>query len=70
MSLLKQDITRKEQMNELFSEPDPEFDVGNNKKYKVEVIIDSAIYAKKAKKYLPGLYYLIFWKSYLEEKSI
>ena len=50
---------RKERMNELFPEPEPEFNVGNNKKYKVEAIINSAVYAKKAKGYLPGLYYLV-----------
>ena len=44
---------------------------GNNKggEYKVEAICDSAIYAKKAASYLPGLYYLIAWKSYPEEKN-
>ena len=57
-------------MNELFLEPEPNFDVGNNKKYEVEAIIDSAIYAKEAEKHLPGLYYLVFWKGYPEEKGI
>ena len=56
-------------MNELFPEPKPEFDAGNNKKYKVEAIIDSAVYAKKAEEHLPGLYYLISWKSYPEKES-
>ena len=46
-------------MNKLFLEPEPEFDVGNNKKYKIEAIIDNAIYAKEAKGYLPSLYYLV-----------
>ena len=36
-----------------------EFEPGNNKKYKVEVIWDNAIYANKTKGYLLGLYYLI-----------
>ena len=69
MSLLEQDTTRKGRMNELFPEPELEFDVGDNKKYEVEVIIDSAVYAKKAKRHLPGLYYLVSWKDYPEEKS-
>ena len=56
-------------MNELFPKPEPEFDASDNKEYKVEAIIDSAIYAKEAKRYLPSLYYLVSWKSYLEEKS-
>ena len=33
--------------------------VGNNKKYKVEVIWNSAVYANKGKSHLSGLYYLI-----------
>ena len=69
MSLLEQDTTRKGRMNELFSEPEPKFDTGNNKEYEVEVIIDSVIYAKEAKKHLLDLYYLVFWKGYLEEES-
>ena len=69
MSLLKQDTTRKWRINELFPEPEPEFDVGNNKEYEVKAIIDSAVYAKEAEGHLPGLYYLVSWKGYLEEKS-
>ena len=46
-------------MNELFPEPEPEFDSGNNKKYEVKAIKDSAVYAKEAKRQLPGLYYLV-----------
>ena len=69
MSLLKEDITRKEQINKLFPEPEPEFDAGNNKKYEVKVIIDSAVYTKEAERYLPGLYYLVSWKGYAKEKS-
>ena len=56
-------------MNELFPEPEPEFNAGDNKEYKVEAIKDSAVYAKKAEGYLSGLYYLVSWKSYLEEES-
>ena len=69
ISLLEQDTIRKKRMNGLFPEPEPEFDAGNNKKYKVEAIIDSVIYAKKAKRHLPGQYYLVSWKGYLEKKS-
>ena len=68
MSLLEQDTTTKKRINKLFLEPEPEFDAGNNKKYKVEAIKDSAIYAKEAKKYLSGLYYQISWKDYPEIK--
>ena len=40
-----------------------------SKKYKVEAICDSVVYAKETKSHLPGLYYLVAWKGYLEEKS-
>ena len=56
-------------MNELFPEPKPEFDAGDNKEYEVEAIMDSTIYAKEAKEHLPGQYYLVSWKSYPEEES-
>ena len=69
VSLLEQDTTRKGRINELFPEPEPEFDAGDNKEYEVEAIKDSAVYAKEAEGHLPGLYYLISWKSYPEEES-
>ena len=56
-------------MNKLFLELESEFDAGNNKEYKVEAIKNSTIYAKKAKRYLSGLYYLVSWKNYSEKKS-
>ena len=68
--MLEQDITKKGRINKLFPKPEPEFDTSNNKEYKVEVIIDSTVYAKEEKGNLSGLYYLIFWKGYLVEKSI
>ena len=37
----------------------PEFEPGDNNKYEVEVIWDNAVYAKKADRHLPGLYYLV-----------
>ena len=57
-------------MNELFPEPEPKFIAGDNKEYKVKAIIDSAIYAKEAKRHLSGLYYLIFQKSYSKKKHL
>ena len=59
MSLLEQNNTRKKRTNELFSEPELEFDAGNNKKYKVEAIRDNTIYVKKVEEHSPGLYYLV-----------
>ena len=49
-----------------------EFDTGDNEsgEYKVEAIWDSAIYIKKSESgHLPGLYYLVSWKDYPEEKN-
>ena len=59
MLLLEQDITKKRRMNEPFLEPEPKFDAGDNKEYEVKAIIDITIYTKKAKRHLPGLYYLV-----------
>ena len=34
-------------------------ETGNSKEYKVEAIWNSTVYANKAKRHLPSLYYLI-----------
>ena len=60
MSLLEQNTIKKKQINELFPEPELEFDISNNKKYKIETIKNSIIYIKKTERYLPNLYYLVF----------
>lgn len=52
MSLLEQDITRKEQVNNAALE----FETGNNKEYKVVAIIDSTVYGKDAKNHILGFY--------------
>ena len=62
MLLPKKNITKKKQIDKKVTEL--EFETGNGKKYKIEVIQDSAIYANKAEGYLPGLYYLVAWKEY------
>ena len=67
MSLLEQDITRKEQVDKKVTKL--EFQASNSKKYKVKAIWDSAVDASKAKSYLPGLYYLVAWKKYLKEEN-
>ena len=49
-----------------------EFEAGNNdsRKYKIEAIWDSAIYARESESsHLPGLYYLVSWIRYLKEKN-
>ena len=66
MSLLEQDTTKKERVEKI-----PESDAGDNsKKYKVEVIWDSGVYAMESESgHLPGLYYLVAWKGYPEEEN-
>ena len=61
VSLLEQDIMKKGQMNE--TQLDFKFETGDNKKYEVDGIWDSAVYAKKLVGQVPGLYYLVSWKS-------
>ena len=47
-----------------------EFEAGdNNKEYKVEGICNNMVYARVSKAgYLPGFYYLVSWKGYLEDE--
>ena len=66
MSLLEPDTTRKGLINEFLA---PEFELGDDKKYELEAIRDSAVYAKKADGHLSGLYYLVIWKGYQEEEN-
>ena len=68
MSLLEQDITKKEWVDKKVTELD--FESDNSEEYKVKVIWDSAVYAKESKGHLPMLYYLVVWKSYPEEENI
>ena len=66
--LLEQDTTRKGRVSKKI----PELDGGNkdSEDYEVEAIWDSAVYANESESgHLPGLYYLIAWKSYPEEEN-
>ena len=66
--LLEQDNTKKGRV----SKEVPELNVGNenSKKYKVEPIWDSALYANESElSHLPGLYYLVAWKGYRKEEN-
>ena len=56
-------------MKELFPELELEFDAGDDKKYKIEAIKNSAVYTKEVEGHLTGLYYLVSWKSYPKEES-
>ena len=67
MSLLKQDITKREQVEKM-----PELNTSNNdiKEYKMEAIQDSAIYAKKSESgHLLGFDYLVACKGYPREEN-
>lgn len=68
MSWLEQNTIKKRQVDEPISQI--KLDEGNSKEYKVEVICDNEIYIKKSDSgHLQGLYYLIFWKNYLEKEN-
>ena len=70
MSLLEQDNTRKGWVDEKTVEQ-LEFKAGgDNEKYELEGICDSAVYARESEAgHLPGLYYLVSWKGYPKDKS-
>ena len=58
VSLLKQDTTKKERVDEKVRQM--EFNTSDNKEYKVEVIWDSAVNARESKSgHLQDLYYLV-----------
>ncbi len=57
MSLLEQDIIRKKQVHQL---PKPKkFEVGDNKEYEIEAIINNVVYSKKTNGQMSDLYYLV-----------
>ncbi len=70
MSLLEQDTTRKERVDEITSRLEFKND-GDGEEYEVEAICDSAVYTKELNSghHLPGLYYLVSWKGYPEEEN-
>ncbi len=69
VSLLEKDTKKKEQVDEATSQLEFEGD-GNGDEYEVEVICDSAVYARESDSgHLPGLYYLVSWKGYPEEEN-
>ncbi len=73
VSLLEQNTTKKEQVDNTLPKPekDLEFKDGGKKKYKFEAIIDSGVYSQQANSndQMSGLYYLILWKSYPGEEN-
>ena len=66
VSLLEQDTTRKERVDEQVTEPE----AGDSEEYEVEAIWDSAVYANESESgQLPSLYYLVAWKGYPKEEN-
>ena len=67
ISLLEQNSTSKGRVDE---NNGTRLDVGKDSgKYKIEAIWNNAVYARELMGYLPGLYYLVFWKDYLEKEN-
>ena len=67
-SLLEHNTTKKKCVNKEVRQM--EFNTGNNSgEYKVETIRNNTVYARESKGHLPGLYYLVSWKEYLEEEN-
>ena len=67
MLLLEQKTTRKGWVDKKIIEL--EFETGNSEEYKVEEIWKSAVYANRAERHLPGLYYPVAWKRYLKKEK-
>ena len=65
VSLLEQDTTKKGRVNDM----QLEFEADDDKEYEVDGIRDSAVYARESAGQLPGLYYLVSWKSYPKEEN-
>ncbi len=69
MSLLEKYNTRKGRVDEATSQLEFEGN-GESKKYEIEAICDSAVYAKESDSdHLPGLYSLVCWKGYPKEEN-
>ncbi len=73
MSLLEQDIIRKERVDKALPKPekDVEFEARGNKEYEVKTIINSVVYGQQVNNSnkILGLYYLVLWKGYPKEKN-
>lgn len=67
MLLLEQDTTKKKRVNKKL---EIELKASDDIDYEVKAIWDSAVYTKKlVMGYLPGLYYLRFWKGYHKKEN-
>ena len=69
MFLLKKDTTRKGRVEKKTLQLELDND-NEGEEYKVEAICNNAVYVKALESgQVPGLYYLIFWKSSLKEEN-
>ena len=71
VSLLEKDTTRKKRGDKALPKPkkELEYEAGNNKEYTVKPIINNVVYGQQENNsnQMPGFYYFILWKGYLEE---
>ena len=64
-------MTKGEQFNDLLQlELEQKLDARDDKRYELKIIYDNIVYTKEAIGQLLGLYYLVFCKRYVEEKTI
>ena len=69
MSLLEHATIKKRRMDDENNKAELDTD-NKSREYKVEAIRDSVVYARESELgHLPGLYYLVWWKRYLEEEN-
>lgn len=70
MLLLEQYNTTKGRVNKkIISKVERKLKARDNKKYEVKGIVHSAVYGHKAEDQLPGLYYLVLWKSFPKDEN-
>ena len=65
--LLEQNTTRKRRVNKKVFQL--EIETSNSNKYKMEAIQNSVINNNKIEGHIPGLYYLLAWKRYIEKEN-
>lgn len=71
MLMLKQDITRKAQVNKITSELKFNNGGGDNKKeYKVEAIRNNGVDRRESDNHVQGPYYLVSQERYQDEKNL
>lgn len=69
MLMLKQDITKKDQLNKLLKLLGQKLKINDDKDYEVVPICNNQIYANETIDQLPQLYYPVFYKDYAKIKN-